>query len=137
MDKINNSLLKKLNIPNIDNKLNSFFDGHVEKFNIIQISILKPESNIKLEDIESFINILELNLNINLFDKENFEKIKRAYKKKTLKYHPDRSKHLDEATRIIYEDNFKLISRIYKNIDDIVNPLKGGRYKKKYNKELF
>ena len=135
MDKINNSLLKKLNIPNINNKLNSFFDGHVEKFNIIQISILKPESNIKLEDIESFINILELNPNINLFDKENFEKIKRAYKKKTLKYHPDRSKHLDEATRIIYEDNFKLISRIYKNIDDIVNPLKGGRYKKKYNKK--
>ena len=66
---------------------------------------------------------------------KNFEKIKRAYKKKALKYHPDRSKHLDEATRIIYEDNFKLISTIYKNIDDIVNPLKGGRYKKKYNKK--
>lgn len=86
--KIENSLIYKIGIQDINNKLDTFYDGNDKKFDIILyikiIKFIKTYEN--KADLEKFYNLLE----IADAEKTDFETIKKKYKKWAPKNHPDK-----------------------------------------------
>lgn len=128
--KIENSLIYKIGIQDINNKLDTFHDGDSDKFNmILYIKLInfvkKYEPNTDLEEFYEILDIKET-------DKTNFEIIKKNYRIWSLKNHPDRKPKNGEL--------FKFVSSIYNKINGLIDPvinLEGGRHKKRQKNIIF